>query len=40
VVQPGLDIAQLEGWAEGETLLSFLVDAGGTVGAEITVVGA
>lgn len=40
IAQPGLDVAQVEGWAEGETLLSFLVDAGGTVGAEITVVGA
>jgi superfamily II DNA or RNA helicase len=40
VVQPGLDLAQVPGWAAGETLLSFLVDAAGTVGAQITVVGA
>lgn len=40
IAQPGLDIVQVDGWAEGETLLSFLIDAAGTVGAEITVVGA
>jgi len=40
VVQPGLDIAQVKGWEAGETLLSFLVDAAGTVGAPISVVGA
>jgi hypothetical protein len=40
VVQPGLDTGQVPGWAAGETLLSFLVDAGGTVGAQISVVGA
>lgn len=39
VVQPGLDLAQLPGWDAGETLLSFLVDAAGTVGAQISVVG-
>lgn len=40
IAQPGLDIAQVAGWEAGETLLSFLVDAAGTVGADITVVGA
>lgn len=40
VVQPGLDTAQVPGWQGGETLLSFLVDAAGTVGAQVSVVGA
>lgn len=40
IAQPGLDINQVAGWAAGETLLSFLIDAAGTVGAELTVVGA
>lgn len=40
IVQPGLDTDQVPGWEAGETLLSFLVDAAGTVGARVTVVGA
>lgn len=40
IVQPGLDTTQVPGWEAGETLLSFLVDAGGTVGARVSVVGA
>jgi hypothetical protein len=40
IVQPGLDTTQVLGWQAGETLLSFLVDAAGTVGAQISVVGA
>lgn len=40
IVQPGLDVDRVPGWAAGETLLSFLADAAGTVGAQISVVGA
>ena len=40
IVQPGLDTGQVQGWHSGEMLLSFLVDAGGTVGAQVSVVGA
>ncbi|GAB2449447.1 hypothetical protein GCM10027062_33310 [Nocardioides hungaricus] len=40
VVQPGLDVDRVPGWAAGETLLPFLVDAAGTVGAHVSVVGA
>ncbi|AKU18220.1 DEAD/DEAH box helicase [Luteipulveratus mongoliensis] len=40
VVQPGLDTSQVPGWEAGETLLSFLVDAAGTVGAQVSVIGA
>ncbi|MEV6283481.1 DEAD/DEAH box helicase family protein [Kribbella sp. NPDC051770] len=40
IVQPGLDSARVPGWDAGETLLSFLVDAAGTVGARVSVVGA
>lgn len=40
IVQPGLDITKVAGWEGGETLLSFLSDAAGTVGATLTVVGA
>ncbi|GAA0947205.1 hypothetical protein GCM10009554_43860 [Kribbella koreensis] len=40
IVQPGLDSAQVPGWEAGETLLSFLVDAAGTVGAQVSVVAA
>lgn len=39
LVQPGLDTTRVSGWEAGETLLSFLVDAAGTVGAQVTVLG-
>ncbi len=40
IVQPGLDTSKVPGWEAGEILLSFLVDAAGTVGAGVSVVGA
>lgn len=40
IAQPGLDVSKVAGWEAGETLLSFLVDAAGSVGAAMTVVGA